>query len=71
MEIKTVGVVGLGALGLMYGEHIQNAIGRENICFAMDKERFFSKKRFERSIAPFNFLRIIRQSNLTIQHRLQ
>ena len=39
--------------------------------FAMDKERFFSKKRFERSIAPFNFLRIIRQSNLTIQHRLQ
>lgn len=40
MEIKTVGVVGLGALGLMYGEHIQNAIGRENICFAMDKERY-------------------------------
>ena len=26
MEIKTVGVVGLGALGLMYGEHIQNAV---------------------------------------------
>ena len=24
----------------MYGEHIQNAIGRENICFEMDKERY-------------------------------
>ena len=31
MEIKTVGVVGLGALGLMYGEHIQNAIGRKHL----------------------------------------
>lgn len=36
MEIKTVGVVGLGALGLMYGEHIQNMIGKDCICFAMD-----------------------------------
>lgn len=40
MEINTVGIVGLGALGLMYGEHIQNSIGRDNIFFAMDRERY-------------------------------
>lgn len=40
MEIKTVGVVGLGALGLMYGEHIQNVIGKDCICFAMDSARY-------------------------------
>ncbi|MCQ2373983.1 MAG: ketopantoate reductase family protein [Phascolarctobacterium sp.] len=38
MKINKVAIVGMGALGLMYGEHIQNA-GTTELCFIMDKER--------------------------------
>lgn len=40
MRIKTVGIIGMGALGLMYGEHIQGVIGKENVSFVMDTERY-------------------------------
>ncbi len=40
MRIKTVAIVGMGALGLMYGEHIQSVIGKDNVKFVMDTERF-------------------------------
>jgi len=39
MEIKSVAIVGMGALGLMYGEHIQNRTGYGSVCFLMDRER--------------------------------
>ena len=38
MKISKVAIVGMGALGLMYGEHIQNA-GTAELSFIMDKER--------------------------------
>ena len=38
MKINKVAIVGMGALGLMYGEHIQNA-GTAELSFIMDKER--------------------------------
>lgn len=40
MEIKNVAVVGMGALGIMYGEHIQKRIGKENVQFVMDASRY-------------------------------
>lgn len=43
-EIKTVAIVGLGALGLLYGEHIQKMIGRENLFFPMDHTRYLHHK---------------------------
>lgn len=39
MRIKTVAVVGMGALGLMYGDHIQERIGAEHVSFVMDTAR--------------------------------
>ena len=39
MEIRTVAIVGMGALGLMYGEHIQSRTGKDGVCFLMDSER--------------------------------
>lgn len=38
MKINKVAIVGMGALGLMYGEHIQEA-GSVELFFIMDKER--------------------------------
>lgn len=40
MEIKKTAIVGMGALGMMYGEHIQSALGRESVSFVMDTERY-------------------------------
>ena len=38
-QIKTVAIVGMGALGLMYGEHIQKAAGPDRVCFLLDEGR--------------------------------
>lgn len=46
MEIKTVAIVGMGALGLMYGEHIQRQSGEGSVCFLMDSDRV---KRYQRA----------------------
>ncbi|SES83243.1 ketopantoate reductase family protein [[Clostridium] polysaccharolyticum] len=35
MRIKTLSIVGMGALGIMYGNHIQNKIGMENVSFVI------------------------------------
>lgn len=40
MEIQNVTIVGMGALGLMYGEHIQSAAGKGIVQFAMDSARY-------------------------------
>lgn len=40
MEIKTVAIVGMGALGLLYGEAIAKACGRDAVCFVMDETRY-------------------------------
>ncbi len=39
-EIKTAAIVGMGALGLLFGEQIQNALGKEAVTFVMDEERW-------------------------------
>ena len=38
-EINRVAIVGMGALGLLFGERIVSAIGNENLCFVADEER--------------------------------
>ncbi len=38
--IKKTAIVGMGALGLLYGEQIQNALGKDAVTFVMDAERF-------------------------------
>lgn len=38
-EIRTVAIVGMGALGLMYGNHIAKHCGREAVVYVMDEER--------------------------------
>ena len=37
--IKSVAIVGMGALGLMYGEHIQTRTGEGSVCFLLDSQR--------------------------------
>lgn len=38
-EIKTVAVIGAGALGVMYGAHLTKKLGREHVLIAADDER--------------------------------
>ncbi len=44
MEIRTVAIVGMGALGLLYGEAICKACGRDAVRFVMDSERLARHK---------------------------
>ena len=38
-KIETVAIVGMGALGLLYGDHIVKTVGQDAVSFVMDKER--------------------------------
>lgn len=38
-EIKNVAIVGMGALGILFGKHIQDAAGKDAVTFVMDNER--------------------------------
>ena len=40
MEIKTVAIVGMGALGLLYGEQLNKVLPAGTVRFVMDEERF-------------------------------
>ncbi|WP_100486269.1 ketopantoate reductase family protein [Sporolactobacillus pectinivorans] len=39
MEIQTVSIIGLGALGIMYGKHLTDRIGKESVKIVADKKR--------------------------------
>lgn len=39
MKINTVAIVGLGALGILYGHHFRKAIGKERVRIVVNKER--------------------------------
>lgn len=39
-EIQKTAIIGMGALGLLYGEQIQNALGKEAVAFVMDEARY-------------------------------
>ena len=38
-EIKKVAIVGMGALGMLYGDHIRTALGPGSVVYAVDAER--------------------------------
>ncbi|MBO4899659.1 MAG: ketopantoate reductase family protein [Lachnospiraceae bacterium] len=38
--IKTVNIIGLGALGMLYGKNLTDALGYENVHFIMNRDRF-------------------------------
>lgn len=39
-QINRTAIIGMGALGLMYGEHIVSALGKKSLSFILDDERF-------------------------------
>ena len=39
MEIKKIGIVGQGALGVMYGNYLKKRMGNENVFFIADEGR--------------------------------
>ena len=43
--IKSTAIVGMGALGLLYGEHIQKKTGKGSISFLLDSERMCRYKK--------------------------
>ncbi|WP_225743165.1 ketopantoate reductase family protein [Marinilactibacillus sp. Marseille-P9653] len=51
MNDKTVAIVGLGALGILYGQHLSNALGKDRVKVIVSKER---KERYERDGVTLN-----------------
>lgn len=49
--IKSAAIVGMGALGLLYGEHIQNKLGKGSVSFLLDSERM---ARYEKATFSVN-----------------
>ncbi len=37
--IKSVNIIGLGALGMLYGRNLTRALGYDNVCFVMNRDR--------------------------------
>lgn len=69
MKIKTVGILGLGALGILYGESLQRVLG-DDLYILVDNER---KKRYEKEGVysnqkkiNFNFLSYDRQEEIEL-----
>lgn len=44
-QIKTVGIVGMGALGLLFGHVIEENLGPGALCYLMDKDRYERHKK--------------------------
>lgn len=44
MRIKTTAIIGMGALGLLFGEQIVRAKGKDSVCFVMDSARYEKHK---------------------------
>lgn len=44
MTIKTVAIIGMGALGMMYGCQIADRLGKDAVQFVMDRERYEKNK---------------------------
>lgn len=42
--IRQVAIIGMGALGMMYGEHIISAMGKNSVSFILDDDRFTKNK---------------------------
>lgn len=45
MEIKTVSIIGLGALGILFGHHLSKRMAKEDLRIVADKERIERYKR--------------------------
>lgn len=47
-EIKKTAIIGMGALGLLYGNQIQEGLGREAVSFIVDRDRYerYGARRF-------------------------
>lgn len=43
-KIRKTAIVGMGALGLLYGQQIQSALGKDAVTFVMDEERLLRHK---------------------------
>ena len=50
-EIKQVAIVGMGALGLLFGDRIAKNMGNESVCFVADSDRV---KRYANTVFTIN-----------------
>ncbi|GEN49638.1 ketopantoate reductase family protein [Alkalibacterium pelagium] len=51
MNEKTVAIIGLGALGVLYGQHLSEALGKNRVRVVVNQER---KRRYEREGVTLN-----------------
>ena len=39
-EIKNISIIGMGALGVMYGSHLAHHLGFDHVTYIMDEKRY-------------------------------
>ena len=49
MEIKKVSIIGLGALGILFGNYIVKRLPKEDVRFIADRERIKKYKQHKKS----------------------
>lgn len=54
-SIKNVSIVGMGALGLMYGFHIASALGNDSVSYIMDESRIKKNSKAEITVNGVSF----------------
>ena len=59
-KIETVNIVGMGALGMLYGNMIRESLGTEHITYVMDEKRYERYKDDENSVngVPVRFSKV-------------
>ena len=66
MSIKSIDIVGLGALGVMYADFFTKTLGKENVCILADKERIERYKKeqitFNGEVCDFNYCDAVKES---------
>ncbi|MDE7177310.1 MAG: ketopantoate reductase family protein [Lachnospiraceae bacterium] len=66
MSIKSIDIVGLGALGVMYADFFTKTLGKENVRILADKERIERYKKeqitFNGEVCDFNYCDAVKES---------
>lgn len=58
--IEHVGIIGMGALGMLYGNMIRESLGADHVSFILDNQRYekYQDERYEINGAPVSFTKV-------------
>ena len=57
MKLENISIIGMGALGMLYGDMLDRSLGREHVSFIVDEARLarYAKRAFTVNVRPCDF----------------